>query len=149
MESSRTSYASRASSRTHFEVLGLEGQVLGFSLEASSSRKLPCCRRLENSTFFWSVEKIFWLSLFLEIAWKKIWRSNFWRTLASVSLASSISVLGFERVCPWKGCPWPWPQIFFCVLGHGLEPCVLDSTSDVIVSLLICRVALAKKLSSQ
>ena len=28
------------------------------------------------------------------------------------SLASSIPVLGLERVCPQKGCPWPWPRIF-------------------------------------
>ena len=37
------------SSRTHFKVLGLEGQVLG--LEASSPRKLAC-PRLEDSTIF-------------------------------------------------------------------------------------------------
>ena len=55
VESSRTSLASRTSSRTHFEVLGLglglEGQVLGLGLglEASSPRKLPC-PRLEDST---------------------------------------------------------------------------------------------------
>ena len=30
------------------------------------------------------------------------------------SLASSIPVLGLERVCPRKGCPWPWPRIFLC-----------------------------------
>ena len=28
--------------------------------------------------------------------------------------ASSIPVLGLESVCPRKGCPWPWPRIFFC-----------------------------------
>ena len=44
----------------------------------------------------------------------------------SLALASSISVLGLQKVCPRKGCPWPR---IFCVLG--LEPCVLDSTSDV------------------
>ena len=61
VESSRTSLASRTSSRTHFEVLGLglglESQVLGLSLglEASSPRKLPC-PRLEDSTIFWTVE---------------------------------------------------------------------------------------------
>ena len=34
-------------------------------------------------------------------------------------------------------CPWPWPREglslaskFFCVLGIGLEPCVLNSTSE-------------------
>ena len=45
------SCASRTSSRTHFEVLGLglEGQVLG--LEASSPRKLAC-PRLKDSTIF-------------------------------------------------------------------------------------------------
>ena len=58
----------------------------------------------------------------------------------SLALASSIPVLGLESVCPRKGCPWPWPRIFFvslalasdffCVLGLGLEPYVLDSTSD-------------------
>ena len=45
----------------------------------------------------------------------------------SFALALSICVLGLERVCPQKGCPWRWTRIFFCVLG--LEPCVLDSTS--------------------
>ena len=41
------------SSRTHFEVLGLglEAQVYGLGLEASSPRKLPC-PRLEDSTNF-------------------------------------------------------------------------------------------------
>ena len=26
----------------------------------------------------------------------------------SLALASSIPVLGLDRVCPRKGCPWPW-----------------------------------------
>ena len=30
------------------------------------------------------------------------------------SLASSIPVLGLERACPRKGCPWLWPRIFLC-----------------------------------
>ena len=58
VESSRTSLASR----TDFEVLGLglglEGQVLGLGLEASSPRKLAC-PRLKDSTIFWKV-KILW-----------------------------------------------------------------------------------------
>ena len=78
VESSRTSLASRTSSRTDFEVLGLglEGQVLGLGLEASSPRKLAC-PRLEDSTIFWKVKilwsgwKIFWKArFFVEIAWK-------------------------------------------------------------------------------
>ena len=28
-------------------------------------------------------------------------------------LASTIPVLGVERVCPRKVGPWPWPRIFF------------------------------------
>ena len=35
----------------------------------------------------------------------------------SLALASSIPVLGLERVCPRKGCPWPWPRIFFVSLA--------------------------------
>ena len=34
------------------------------------------------------------------------------------SLASSIPVLGLERVCPRKGCPWP--RIFFVSLASSL-----------------------------
>ena len=49
------SLASRTSSRTHFEVLGLEGQVLGLGLEASSPQKLAC-PRLQDSTIFWNVK---------------------------------------------------------------------------------------------
>ena len=52
----------------------------------------------------------------------------FGKRFAPMSLASSIPVLGLERICPRKGCSWPWPR-FFCVLGVGLEPCVFDSTS--------------------
>ena len=46
VESSRTSLASRTSSRTHFEVLGLE---------ALGPRKLPC-PQLEDSTIFESLK---------------------------------------------------------------------------------------------
>ena len=37
----------------------------------------------------------------------------------SLALASSIPVLGLERVCPRKGCPWPWswPRNFFVSLA--------------------------------
>ena len=135
------------SSRTHFEVLRLEGQVLG--LEASNPRKLPC-PRFEDSTIFWvvkslwSARKILWKTafsgdrlkifsedLFSEIAWK-----NF------------LKIFYLESTCACVLGPWPWPRAFlslasrgsvlgrvvlglgfFCVLGLGLEPCVLNSTS--------------------
>ena len=71
VQSSRMSLASRTSLRTHFEVLGLglEGQVLGLALEASSPQKLAC-PRLEDSTIFWIV-KILWS------AWKIFWKTFF------------------------------------------------------------------------
>ena len=117
------------SSRTHFEVLGLslglEGQVLGLGLEASSPRKLAC-PRLEDSTIFWIVKilwsagKIFWkaffcgdcLKIFCEDLFfcfffgdrlKKFCEDFFlffffWRALALVSLVLG---LGREHSCPW------------------------------------------------
>ena len=45
--------------------------------------------------------------------------------------------LGLEHSCPWpreclssEGLSLALASDFFCVLGLGLEPCVLDSTSD-------------------
>ena len=108
----RTFLASRTSSRTHFEVLGL-------GLEASSLRKLPC-PRLEDSTIFeqlklrWktpeTLRKICIRPFFLVSSSRDRLKKNFedlffWRTLASVSL-----VLGLERV-------YPWPRSFFVSLA--------------------------------
>ena len=142
------------SSRTHFEVLGLEGQALGLGLEASSPRKLACLR-LEDSSIFWIVKilwsgwKIFWKTFFsgdrlknfcedlffLRSPEKFLWRPFFLRALA---LVSSVLGLGLEHSCPWpREClsserlslALAMASDFFCVLGLGLEPCVLDSTS--------------------
>ena len=152
MESSRTSLASRTSSRTHFEVLGLglEGQVLGLGLETSSPRKLAC-PRLEDSTIFWNV-KILWSAWksFLEnvFLWRSLekflWRPFFFfleSTCAlcpwSLALASSIPVLGLESVCPRKGCPWPWPRIFFVSLALALASALASSLVSSTPPLLI------------
>ena len=151
--------SSRTSSRTDFEVLGvgLEGQVLG--LEASSPRKLAC-PRLEDSSIFWIVKilwsagKIFWKTFFcgehLKIFEKTffffffffgdrlekfLWKPCFfWRALALVSLVLG---LGLEHSCPWpREClsseRLALASDFFCALGLGLEPCVLDSTSNAL-----------------
>ena len=116
------------SSRTHFEVLGLEGRVLSLGLEASSPRKLPC-PRLENSTVFWIVKLMlinainlaetlrspFLFSSFGDRL-KKIFEYFFFRrTPALVSL-----VLGREHSCSWPReglslaldflCSWPWTR---------------------------------------
>ena len=42
----------------------------------------------------------------------------------SLALASSMPVIGLERVCPRK--VGPWPRIFFWILGLGLEHWVLE-----------------------
>ena len=149
VESTRMSLASRTSSRTQFEVLGL-------GLEASSPRKLAC-PRLEDSTIFWNV-KILWS------AWKIVWKTffsgdrlknfcedlffgdrlkNFCEDLFFfflestcalcpwfLALASSIPVLGLESVCPRKGCPWPWPRIFFVSLA--LASSLVSSTPPLV-----------------
>ena len=96
---------------------------------ASSPRKLANLR-LEDSIIFWIV-KILWS------AWKIFWKAKnfcedlfffffFWRAHLrlcpwSLALASSYPVLGLESVCPRKGCPWPWPRIFFVSLALALS----------------------------
>ena len=133
MESSRTSLASR----THFEVLGLglEGQVLGLGLEASSPRKLAC-PRLEDSTIFWmlkfcgALEKFFGKRFLVEIAWK-----NFEKTFFFIFLRSPKKFLWrpffLESTCACVLGPLPWPRAFLslasrvsvlgkAVLGLGL-----------------------------
>ena len=61
-----------------------------------------------------------------------------------------------ESTCACVLGPWPWPReclsserlslasFFFCVLGLGLEPCVLDSTS--VKQYLNCRGAAGRRL---
>ena len=58
--------------------------------------------------------------------------------------------LFLENNCGCVLGPWPWPREclsserlslalasdFFCVLGLGLEPCVLDSTSDTVIKII-------------
>ena len=49
-----------------------------------------------------------------------------------LALASSIPVLGLEKVCPRKGCPWPW--IFFVSLVSNLvssTPPLLRNLPDI------------------
>ena len=48
----------------------------------------------------------------------------------SLALASSIPVLGLERFCSRKGCPWPWPRIFFVSLA--LASSLVSSTPPLV-----------------
>ena len=88
--------------------------VLG-SRTALFFESLKFCRSPEKKilkTFFWGER--------LKNSFEDL---LFWRTLAPVSLASSIPVLGLERVCPLEGlsseglslasvffCRWLWPR---------------------------------------
>ena len=139
LESWRTSMVSRTSSRTHFELLGL-------GLKASSPRKL-LCPRLEDSTFFRTVE------ILLENVRKlaenlrrtflcppigdhvnKFFKDLFlWITPAPLSLVLG---LGLEHFYSWPrvglsseglllasdffSCPRPWPRAL-CVLGSTFD----------------------------
>ena len=47
----------------------------------------------------------------------------------SLALASSIPVLGLERFCPRKGCPWP--RIFFVSLA--LASSLVSSTPPLVL----------------
>ena len=75
----------------------------------------------------WSAWKIFWKT-FVEIAWKIFVNTFFFLE------STCACVLGLEHSCPWpREClsseRLSLASDFFCVLGLGLEPCVLDSTS--------------------
>ena len=125
-----------------FEVLGLKGQVLG--LKAWSPRKLAC-PQLEDTfifellkfcgvpekffgrRFFWrSPKNIFGGDLFfffgdrLKNFCGDLFLGKHLR-LCPWSLALSILVLGLQRVCPRKGCPWP--RIFFVSLALASSLC--------------------------
>ena len=48
-----------------------------------------------------------------------------------LTLASSIPVLGLESASPRKGCPWPWPRIFFVALA--LASSLVSSTPPLVL----------------
>ena len=69
-----------------------------------------------------SPEKFF-QPFFLENAWKNFFRTffSFRRTLAP-ECSLEYSCLGIERICPRKGCPWPWLRIFLWPWPRTLCP---------------------------
>ena len=119
--------SSTASTRTHFEVLGLglDSKVFGLGLQAYKSSKMPCCSRGQH--YFLICKK--WaevMSFFFSSSWRARQRprGKFKKTFFclentcalcpwSLALASSISVLGLERIGSWPWtvlCSWPWPR---------------------------------------
>ena len=119
--------------RTHFEVLGLEGQVPGLDLEN--------CPVLGSSTIFGMVKilqigsKFFFKSLFVEITKIFFWRPFFLRS-PEINF-EDLSFFGEHlRACVLG--PWLWPRAFLSLASRvsvleravlGLESGVLDSTS--------------------
>ena len=112
--------------------------------------------------FCGAVEKFFGKRFFVEIAWKIFVKTFFfffeiaWKIFVktffffffflestcalcpwSLALASSIPVLGLESVCPRKGCPWPWPRIFFVSLALALASSLVSSTPPLIKMFLL------------
>ena len=119
--------------------MALASKVKSLAL-ASRPQVLENCPVLGSRTalffellkFCRSPEKNFRRRFLLENARKKILKTFFcWRIFALVSLVLG---LGLEHSCPWprEGLFSEGLSLaldFFCVLGLGLEPCVLDSTS--------------------
>ena len=102
---------------------GLKSSKIGLSSAQGQHFFLNCWNFVDR------LKKNFRRRFLLENAWKKFLQTFFFgdrlkkifedlffrRTLALVSLASSIPVLGLERVCPRKSCSWP--RIFFVSLA--------------------------------
>ena len=115
------------SSRTHFEVLGLEGQVLENWPVLGSRTAI-----FFELKFCGALEKFFGIRFFVVIAWKIFVKTFFfwrlpekilWRPFLFLE-STCACVLGLESVCPRKGCPWPW---------------VLNSTSDKCTNASVAR----------
>ena len=84
-----------------------------------------------------TLEKYFGKRFFVEIAWKSFF------FFFEIAWKIFVKTFVLESTCACVLGPWPWPREglsserlslalasdFFCVLGLGLEPCVLDSTS--------------------
>ena len=86
--------------------------------------------------------KTFFLVFFFEIVEKKIWQPFYFEQHLrlcpfSAALASSIPVLGLERVYPQKGCPWPWPRIFLCSWPWPRALCPQPHLCSLYLSLVV------------
>ena len=117
MESSRTSLASRTSSRTHFKVLGL-------GLEASSPQKLACVW-LEDSTIFWIVKilcsawKIFWKMFFRGDRLKNFCEDLFFGDRLKNFCEDLFFFFFLESTCACVLGPWPWPRAFLSLASRA------------------------------
>ena len=117
---------------------GLKSSQIGLSSARGQHYFLNC-------KILWSAWKIFWKTFFCGGQPEKfLWRPFLFLESscacvlgpwprAFLSLASSIPVLGLVSVCPRKGCPWPWPRIFFVSLALASS---LASSTPPLVNVL-------------
>ena len=101
----------------------LFGKILMTSFQVICGLDLPQSKILGTSMNWRSPKKKFWRRFFFLGEHLRLcpW---------SLALASSIPVLGLERFCPRKGCPWPWPRIFFVSLA--LASSIVSSTPPLV-----------------
>ena len=142
-------------SLSEVETLTLASKVKSMALKSLVLKNCPVLGSrtalfFELLKFCRKPEKIFLRSFFLRLP-EKIFEDPFFgdhlkqtfflfcflRTLAPVSLVFG---RGLEHSCPWprkglssEGLSLALASVFCCALGLGLEPCVLDSTSDYYV----------------
>ena len=86
--------------------------------------------------FCGALEKFFWKTFFSGDRLKNFCEELFFFFGEHLRFVSLVLGLGLEHSCPWpREClsserlSLALASDFFCVLGLGLEPCVLDSTS--------------------
>ena len=101
------------------------GKILMTSFHVICGLDLPQSKILGTPMNWRSPKKIFLKTFFF---FEECLRLCPW----SLALASSIPVLGLERFCPRKGCPWPWPwpRIFFVSLA--LASSLVSSTPPLL-----------------
>ena len=122
--------------------LALASKIKSLAL-ASRPQALENWPVLRTALFF-ELLKIFWKTFFCGVCLQNFCEDLFFfgehLRLCPWSLASSIPVLGLESVCPRKGCPLPWPRIFFVSLA--LAASLVSSTPPLWFSvyLLVQRV---------
>ena len=90
------------SSRTYFEVLGLEIQVLGLRLKAYKSSKMSCSW-FWDSTVFESLKMGHGHDLLFTLPWKtaKNLAENLRKLFFGEPLRFVSLILGLEHSCPW------------------------------------------------
>ena len=119
----------------------LFGKILMTSFHVICGLDLPQSKILGTPINWRSPKKIFLKTFFffLENTCACVLGPWPWpRAFLSLALRGSVlgkAVLGLERFCPRKGCPWPWPwpRIFFVSLALALASSFVSSTPPLLI----------------